>query len=152
MKPLLIVSGWLGIATYCILATIAGHSGLIATRSAYASAGRMGRNIAELQSINTAYTLEWEAMSALPESSALEARSLGYLAVDEVAIRLSVPSSEPSPASPGDRLVHEPVTVLDEASIRKIAAGLALLVLVSGMVLKLRKPGPRVCRTLDREV
>ncbi len=143
MKPLLIVSSWLGIATYCILATIAGPSGLIATRRANESAGRMDRNISVLQSINTTYTVEWEAMSDLPESTALEARSLGYLAVDEVAIRLSVPDAEPLPSSPGERLVYEPVTIIDEGSVKEIAAGVALLALVAGMALRLRKPAAR---------
>ena len=143
MKPLLIASSWLGIATYCILATIAGPSGLIATEKANESVGQMRRNVSVLQSINTAYTVEWEAMSDLPESSALEARSLGYLAIDEVAIRLSVPNAEPRPASPGERLVYEPVALIDEGSIKEIAAGVALLALVAGMALRLRKPAER---------
>jgi hypothetical protein len=140
MKPLLIVSSWLGIAVYCILATVAGPSGIFATRKAQEAVGHMGMNIVALQSLNTAFTVEWKAMADLPESTALEARSLGYLAVDEVAIRLSVPEAEPKPASPGDRLVYEPVAVIGEAAIKEMAGLAIMLSLAVGMVLRQWKP------------
>lgn len=142
MKRILIASSWLGMATYCLLSTIAGPSGLIATGRAMESAGLMNSNIAILRTLNETYAGEWEALSSVAETTALEARSLGYLADDEVAIRLSVPRNPPVPASPGERIVYEARSVIDEAAVKEISAIVAFIALAAGMVLRVLRHEP----------
>ena len=126
----------MGVATYCVMATIAGPSGIVATRKAFDAAKRMNGNIATLSSLNEAYSAEWDALSNVAESTALEARSLGYLAGDEVVIRLSVPAGSPEPASPGERLVYEPEPTIDESTMKKIAVAVALAVFALGTIMR----------------
>ena len=109
----------------------------------------MERNLAVLSSLNETYTREWNALKTIPESTALEARSLGYVAEDEVVVRLSVTTVEPTPPSPGERLTYEREVVIPEARIKKISLIIALATAALGLLLRFFPPNGITKRQRD---
>jgi hypothetical protein len=109
----------------------------------------MKQNAAELSSLNARYSSEWESLRTEAEATVLEARSLGYLADDEVVVRLSVAAPEFVPPSAGKRLSYEPVSVLSEGRVKELAAVAALLTVIAGMALRLAKPRQREILTQE---
>lgn len=142
MKRLAITSVWLFIVAYCALTMTLGPSGILATRQAERSAQRMRDNLAALASRNAAFAREWKAFTEGWEEAALEARSLGYLGDDEVAIRLSVGQQESAPERPGEILFYEQVILLEDLRCKELSAVVAALWFLGGLMLKaFRKKG-----------
>jgi len=138
MKRILIISCWIGLASYCLLASTIGPTGLVAIMEAQAAAERMQRNLTVLSSLNAGYAAEWEGLRTRPEATVLEARSLGYLADDEVAVRLALTQERSDPPSPGTRLSYEPAIMISEPRIKQLAGIAALVAVIVGLALRLK--------------
>lgn len=136
MKRILIVAFWIAAASYCAVATIWGPSGVLVARRANEMAATMRANIDELSERNERYAAELESLRAAPESTALEGRSLGYLAADEVAIRLDLVSEPAAPAEAGRMLEYAPAPTLEEPRIKDIAALAGVAALLAGLTLR----------------
>jgi len=149
VKRTLIASCWIGIASYCALSALVGPSGLVSTMKIASATEGMRRNASELSSLNARYSAEWESLRTESEATVLEARSLGYLADNEVAVRLSVSAPESVPPSAGKRLSYEPVTALPEGRIKGLAALAGLLTAVAGMALRSARPRQREILTQE---
>jgi len=138
MKRILIISCWIGLASYCVLASTIGPTGLVAVMEAQAAAERMQRNLTVLSSLNADYSAEWEGLRTRPEATVLEARSLGYLADNEVAVRLAVTQDRAEPPSPGSRLSYEPDIIVSEPRIKQLAGIAALVAAIVGLTIRLK--------------
>ncbi len=144
MKRLAITSAWFFIVAYCALTMTLGPSGLLATRRAEKSARLMSDNLESLARRNAALSEEWKAFTEGWEEAALEARSLGYLGDDEVAVRLSVGRQERVPGRPGEILFYEQPVALEDIRCKELAAALAALWFLGGLASKaLRRKGPQ---------
>jgi hypothetical protein len=106
---------------YCIMSLLWGPRGLAATAYARASTLAMAENLASLEELNAAYSQRWQALRADPDSIALEGRSLGYLAQDEVALRLSLKPSPAVPSGPGERIVYLPRASMSDLDAKILA-------------------------------
>lgn len=140
MKRILLFACWTGLASYCLLSSIVGPSGIVSTKNTQAASAAMRENLLNLQSLNSAYASEWDILRTSPEATALEARSLGYLAENEVVIRLSIEGGPAVPPSAGSRISFEPESPLSEKSIKHIALFMSLLSAIMGLVVRLNLP------------
>jgi cell division protein FtsB len=152
MKRILLRACWIGLASYCLLSSIAGPSGIVATRETQAASAAMRKNLDNLVALNTTYAKEWEVLRTNPASTALEARSLGYLAENEIAVRLSVDGATAEPPSAGLRISFEPHSLMAENSIKNITLLISLVSAVLGFasrlnVLSIKKYRHREIRT-----
>ncbi|HPE89831.1 MAG TPA: septum formation initiator family protein [Spirochaetia bacterium] len=136
MKRILMIACWIAVASYCAVSAVWGPSGLVATRRATETAAAMRGNIDELARRNERYAAELESLRVAPEATALEARSLGYLASDEVAVRLDLETEPTAPAEAGRLLEYEGASAIAEARIKDIAAAAGMAVLLAGLALK----------------
>jgi len=149
VKRILIASCWIAVVSYCALSALVGPSGLASAMKVASATERMRRNASELSSLNARYSAEWESLRTESEAAVLEARSLGYLADDEVAVRLSVGTPDFVPPTAGERLSYQPQSVLSERRIKEIAALAGLLTVVAGMAIRLAKPRQREILTQE---
>lgn len=152
MKRILLTACWIGLTSYCLLSSIAGPSGMVATRETQAASAEMRKNLVNLVSLNSMYAKEWEVLRTNPDSTALEARSLGYLAGNEIAIRLSVDTTTVAPPTAGFRISFEPDSILAEKNIKNYALLVSLFSVVLGFawhlnVLSIKKYPHREMRT-----
>jgi len=101
-----------------------------------ANADWMRNNLESLTVKNKIFSHELEELHKLPEPIALEARSLGYIANNEIVVRIA--SAQPVPvftADPGTMVVYQKDSSLNDVEIKGIAmvmtciTGLAMLVL-----------------------
>lgn len=95
----------------------------------------MQAHLEELKERNAAYSAEWAALNAYPESMALEARALGYLGDDEVAVRLASGTRYAAPRDAGARLLYEPEKTASDGQLKLAALALALAYAVAALVL-----------------
>lgn len=137
MKRILIKACWLGLASYCLLSSIAGPSGIVATMKTQVAADEMRQNLLNLETLNSAYAKEWEVLRNIPETTALEARSLGYLAENEVVIRLSIGAGSTVPPSPGSRISFEPQSIISEQSVKYLSCLFALISVILDVAYRL---------------
>ena len=128
MKRSLATAAWTAIVSYCLISLTLGPFGVLAFRDADGARNAMEGNIVELERMNRAFERQWQALRADAQSVALEGRTLGYLAYDEVAIRLSVGGRPGVPASPGDILTLERSGFMDDGAIKLFALGLGVAV------------------------
>jgi len=136
MKRILFLACWTGLSFYCLASLVAGPSGLLVTMETQAASAIMKKNLIGLETLNTRYAQEWDLLRINPETTALEARSLGYLAENEVAIRLSLGNGPISPASAGFRVNFEPESLLSEKTIKYMAGFLTLIVAILGTAVR----------------
>lgn len=127
---------WAGLACYCALALTLGPSGLVTHYRARVSGELMRLNIESLSAVNAKLADELEGLQRHPEKIALEARSLGYLADNETAVRLPV-QAQIVMQSPGKRLYYQASPVLSDSAIKKLAGYAMLAVLVAGCCVRL---------------
>lgn len=154
MKRILIAAGWIGLATYCGLASVVGPTGILAYNDAHRALERMRTNLEQLASMNKSFADEWETLSTDYEATILEARSMGFIADDETVVRLAGASRKPNPASPGERLSYEPEPLCTEAFIKELSAVAALVAAVLGLFLRLgegKRPLKRQREILTQE-
>jgi len=123
-----------------MLSLIVGPSGLVATKKIQAATAVMQSNLVNLEYLNSTFSKEWDILQKSSEITALEARSLGYLAENEVAIRLSIGDGPDSPSSAGFRISFEPDSLMTENSIKNIALFLTALFAIIGFVFRLALP------------
>ncbi len=136
MKRIVILACWIAVASYCAMAVVWGPSGVIVTKRAFDTAATMRRNIDDLARRNERYAAELEGLRNASEPTALEARSIGYLAADEVAVRLSLEPEPAVPAEAGRLLEYTGASALAEARIKDIAAMAGMVVLLAGLALR----------------
>lgn len=144
MKRILVASCWMGLASYCLLSMTLGPSGMLASRKALEVSIHMRQNLHELADMNSLFTAQWEALKTSPEAIALEARSLGYLADDEIVVRIPDATSPVVPPSAGRRLEYESQAVLTESGAKALACIVALVTAILGLMIRLyrrRAPG-----------
>jgi hypothetical protein len=137
MKYLAMFSCWVAVASYCVLAIVAGPSGILEMRSAASSADAMRVNLDQLTGMNTMYALELDQLHSLPESTALEARSLGYIADNEMVVRMTAasPESVPSP-NPGRLVIYSKDPALRDISIKRLSILMTVLASVAVLGMK----------------
>jgi len=125
----------------------------MATRRAESAAVAMRDNVEALSSLNAGFASEWDGLRNVPLTTALEARSLGYLARDEVAIRLSLAADAPNPPSPGTLVAYEAGQALSERMMKELAGIAALFTAILGLAMKAAKPrADRAKRAFQREI
>ncbi|MBU0928783.1 MAG: hypothetical protein KKA67_13625 [Spirochaetes bacterium] len=113
----------------------------------------MRDNVEALSSLNAGFASEWDGLRNVPLTTALEARSLGYLARDEVAIRLSLAADAPNPPSPGTLVAYEAGQALSERMMKELAGIAALFTAILGLAMKAAKPrADRAKRAFQREI
>jgi hypothetical protein len=97
----------------------------------------MRENLGALIETNAMYARELEQLHNLPESTALEARSLGYIAEDEKVVRLPAASSALVPAPiPGTLVIYIKDPLLLDADIKRFSAFITVMAALSALVLK----------------
>lgn len=122
-----------------MIVSIAGPSGIVATKKTHAAVAVMHENLLNLASLNSTYTKEWEILRTNKESTALEARSLGYLAENEVVIRLSIGDEPSLPPSAGSRLTFESESLMGEKNIKVFSLLIASFYALIGFTVSLKK-------------
>ncbi len=118
---------WATVLAYCLMSLRWGPRGLTATAYAQLSAGAMADNLASLEELNASYSLRWQALRADPDSIAIEGRSLGYIAQDEVALRLSIEPALSAPSGPGERIVYLPRDAMSDLDAKILALSLGFI-------------------------
>ncbi|MDX9897603.1 MAG: hypothetical protein RBT62_01670 [Spirochaetia bacterium] len=145
MKRILVASCWMGLASYCMIAMTLGPSGILASRKALEASMSMRENLSHLAAMNSSFSAEWEALKTSPEAIALEARSLGYLADDEIAVRLPDAALTIVPPNAGKRIEYEPQSILSEADAKGMALIIALMTAIAGLGMRLlRRASPAI--------
>lgn len=139
MKRIILASIWVGLACYCALTFVMGPSGVLALREAQSSERSMRNNLETLVALHDSFATEWEALQTVPEMTALEARSLGYIAADETVVRTSLPAAAPTPPSPGKRIAFEPGAGVAVSRIQELSAIAALATMVAALGARLLK-------------
>jgi len=90
----------------------------------------MEKNIQALAGIHTGLSEDFTALNEHWSAAALEARSLGFLAEGETAVRLSMGSStveaRAKPTSPGSIVYYEAPAAMSDAAVKELS-GLAAL-------------------------
>lgn len=127
MKRSIFFGMWATVLTYCLMSLVWGPRGLSATAYAQLSAGAMAENLASLEELNASYSLRWQALRADPDSIAVEGRSLGYIAQDEVALRLSIKAALSAPSGPGERIVYLPRDAMSDLDAKILALSLGFI-------------------------
>jgi len=158
MKKIILTASWFAIAVYCILTGVYGPAGLKVTAKASETASAMLRNIDLLEKVNIEYSLEWNALRSDADLTAVQGRSLGFIANDEVAVRLTLPVRDEPPVFIGERVLYEPVHSLPEAGIRAASLYIWLFIVLASLARKLlshqKSQGMQVRRILrpQREI
>ncbi|MDX9958901.1 MAG: septum formation initiator family protein [Spirochaetia bacterium] len=158
MKNIILTASWFAVAVYCILAGVYGPAGLKATAQARQAASAMLTNIDQLEKLNMEYSLEWNALRSDAELIAVQGRSLGFIANDEIVVRLVLPGTKESPVFTGDRVLYDPAKSLTEPGIRAASLYLWLCIVLAGLARRLfghhRNQGYRTERILrsQREI
>jgi cell division protein FtsB len=137
MKKIILTASWFAVAVYCLLTGVYGPAGLRALAQAEKAAAAMHLNIEFLENLNGEYALEWQALRSDAGLTALQGRSLGFIASDEVVVRVALPAPKTNPASIGERVLFVPGRSLPMAGIRLAALYVWLFLVLSGLVLKL---------------
>ncbi len=148
MKRSIFFGAWVTVLSYCLMTLLWGPRGIAATAYARASTEAMSENLIYLEEMNAAYSQRWQALRADPASIALEGRSLGYLARNEVALRLSIKPSLAVPSGPGERIVYMPRESMADLDAKILALSLGFIACAAyGIVALLRREqresGPR---------
>jgi cell division protein FtsB len=129
----LLLSAYIALGVYCALSVTAGPAGIIAYRELAARKGLMSENLASLREANAALQSELDSLKKDPDRAGREARALGYLGKDEMALVLAGddPSRGHKRLETGFvRRASSPVPPSDVA-IKEISllSGLAILIL-----------------------
>jgi hypothetical protein len=143
MKRSIFFGAWVTVFAYCLMSLLWGPRGLAATAYARASTLAMAENLASLEELNAAYSQRWQALRADPDSIALEGRSLGYLAQDEVALRLSLKPSPAVPSGPGERIVYLPRASMSDLDAKILALSLGFIACAAYGIIALLRREPR---------
>jgi len=130
MKRIVVISIWVGMAAYCALTSIVGPSGILALRQAQLTELSMRNNLKSLEALHESFATEWTALESVPEMTALEARSLGYIADNEVVVRMPFAATPPNPPSPGDRISFEPHVSVSVSRIQELSAMAAMATMI----------------------
>lgn len=133
MKRILLFSIWVGLAAYCALTSVVGPSGILALRQAQAAELSMQSNLRSLEALHESYATEWAGLESVPEMTALEARSLGYIAGDEVVVRMPFAAAPHVPPSPGERVSFEPHAPVSMSRIQELSAMAALVTMIMAL-------------------
>jgi len=133
MKRIVVFSIWVGLAAYCALTSVVGPSGILALRQAQAAELSMQSNLKSLEALHESYATEWTGLKSVPEMTALEARSLGYIAGDEVVVRMPFPAAPHTPPSPGERISFEPHAPVSMSRIQELSAMAALATMIMAL-------------------
>ncbi|GAB1433498.1 hypothetical protein MASR2M29_21240 [Spirochaetota bacterium] len=129
------------IIVYCVLSISLGPAGYLASIKASSASGKMIGNIQSLSELNEKYYQEYLAINNNPAAQALEARSLGYLADGEVALRINIKTPLISPEEPGSIIYYEAFSILTEKKIKILSALSAIPLFILGIFLRNhRKP------------
>jgi cell division protein FtsB len=137
MKKIILTASWFAVAVYCLLASVYGPAGLLITDQAKVSAAAMRENIELLEKLNADYALEWNALRNDAGLTAVQGRSLGFIASDEVVVRVALPSDASRPAFIGERVLFVPGRSLSSAGIRLASLYVWLFVILAGLVSRL---------------
>jgi hypothetical protein len=97
----------------------------------------MRKNLTDLESLNSMYSREWDVLRTSAETTALESRSLGYLAENEVVIRLSIADEPVVPPTAGSRISFEPESLMIEKTIKHSALFITLFSIITGIAVRL---------------
>jgi len=102
--------------------------------NALASSDFMWENLGNLSSKNKAYARELDNLHRLSDPIALEARSLGYVASDEVVVRMPVAQlGSVATANPGGLVVYKKNPVLKDADIKYIAIATTIIISLTAL-------------------
>lgn len=162
MKKIILTASWFAVAVYCLLTGVYGPAGLRVMAQAQEAAAAMQKNIAFLENLHGEYALQWQALRSDPGLTAVQGRSLGFIASDEVVVRLALPVTKTDPAFIGERVLFEPGRSFSATEIRLASLYVWLFLVLAGLALKLYGPwkswggqrpvGPRAQREiLDQE-
>lgn len=141
MKKIILTASWFAIAVYCFLTGVYGPSGLRVMAQAKETAAAMGQNINFLENLNEDYAMEWKALRNDAGLTAVQGRSLGIIASDEVVVRLALPTAKTGPAFIGERVVFVPGRSLTSTRIRLATLYVWLFLVLAGLVHKLSSSG-----------
>lgn len=135
MKRLALLSAWFALASYCALSLAYGTSGVVAERALKSDISAMNENLRALEGMNRSFSAEWAALDDDPEAIALEARAIGYVAPDEVVVRLSLKPESPRPSC-GEivRLAENPG--MPDAGVKRLALILGCCAFAGGIALR----------------
>ena len=137
MKKLTLAATWVAVAVYCILTGVFGPAGYIALTQARDISAAMLSNIVTLEKLNAEYSSEWNALRSDASLTAIEGRSLGYIASNEVVVRVSLPGNGESPEFIGERVLYKPGFYLPDDRIRVAALYTWLGVMIVGLARRL---------------
>lgn len=137
MKKIILTASWCAVAVYCLLTGVYGPAGLKATALAKEASSAMHRNLDFLEKLNADLALEWQALRNDSDITAIQGRSLGFIAKDEVVVRVALPSVKAGPPFIGERVVYTPGQFMPIDQIRLATMYTWLLLLAIGLGRKL---------------
>lgn len=137
MKKTILTASWFAVAVYCILTGLYGPAGLVVTARAEESVAAMQKNMEFLEKLNKGYASEWNALRSDASLTAVQGRSLGFIASDEVVVRVALPAPTTSPAFIGERVLFVPGPSMTIAGIRLASLFVWLGTLLAGLGFKL---------------
>lgn len=133
MKKIILTASWFAVAVYCVLTSLYGPAGLKVTAQAEESAAAMHRNIDFLEKLNVEYALQWNALRNDASLTALQGRSLGFIANDEVVVRVALPAVATDPAFIGDRVLFVPGRSFPMSGIKLATLYVWLFLVLAGL-------------------
>lgn len=121
---------------YCVLSMTIGPSGIIASKNAARIYEDMYQNLNSLALLNEKYSKDYQAVLENNNTQALEARSLGYIAEGEVALRINIKTPLIEPEEPGSIIYYQASSVMTDIQIKILTLLIALLVFAFCLFLK----------------
>ena len=120
------LSAYVGLVVYCLASFFFGPMGMLAYSDLEERVNRMDANLASLEALHERAQSRLESAQSDPETLAMEALSLGYVAEGEVVVRIGFPESAPSLQELGNLVAYEAPKGVDDMTLKTIALVAAL--------------------------
>lgn len=137
------VSAYVGLVVYCLASFFFGPMGMHAYSDLEERVTRMDANLASLEALHERAQSRLQSAQSDPETLAMEALSLGYVAEGEVVVRIGFPEGDPSLQELGTLVAYEAPNGVDDMTLKTIALVAALCVFFISLAIH----APRKART-----
>jgi hypothetical protein len=129
-------SAYIGLVVYCLASLFFGPMGMGAYSDLESCVRQMGENITVLENLHEESQSHLDAAQSDPDTLALEALSLGYVAEGEVIVRIGFPETNPSPPNQGTLVPYKAPKGVDDTVLKTIALVTALCAFFISLAIK----------------
>lgn len=136
MKRAIFTSIWVGLVFYTLILFFYGPKGYFSTKTLEKNIFSMEKNIESLELQYFGLDTRWNALRKSPLAIAIDARNAGFLADDEILLRLDM-NLEKTPALPGVIIAPEIPSGLNpqKAALWSLILALGLFVILGGVAI-----------------